>query len=116
MRYLIVFACILLPSAGVALPVDGRPCQRGGRPCQTGGGPLQVTLPNEEGLLPERYGVSSDAANSNCLGCHSAAMITTQPRFTRVQWGETIAKMRSVYGAPIDPADDKAILDWLVAD
>jgi hypothetical protein len=33
-----------------------------------------------------------------------------------VQWGETIAKMRTVYAAPIDPADDKAILDWLVAD
>ncbi|WP_156256010.1 cytochrome c [Sandarakinorhabdus oryzae] len=77
---------------------------------------LSVTLPDGEGLLPERYGVSADAANSNCLACHSAAMITAQPRLTRVQWGETIAKMRNVYGAPIDPADDKAILDWLVAD
>ena len=52
----------------------------------------------------------------NCLACHSAAMITAQPRLSRVQWGETIAKMRTVYAAPIDPADDKAILDWLVAD
>jgi hypothetical protein len=54
--------------------------------------------------------------NNNCLACHSAAMITAQPRLSRVQWGETIAKMRTVYAAPIDPADDKAILDWLVAD
>ena len=30
--------------------------------------------------------------------------------------GETIAKMRTVYAAPIAPADDAAILDWLVAD
>jgi hypothetical protein len=78
--------------------------------------PLAVALPDGEGLLPERYGVSADAANTNCLACHSAAMITAQPRLSRVQWGETIAKMRTVYGAPIDPADDKAILDWLVAD
>jgi hypothetical protein len=77
---------------------------------------LAVELPNAEGLLPERYGVSSEAVNNNCLACHSAAMITAQPRLSRVQWGETIAKMRTVYAAPIDPADDKAILDWLVAD
>lgn len=77
---------------------------------------LSVTLPDAEGLLPERYGVSAEAANANCLACHSAAMITAQPRLTRMQWGETITKMRSVYAAPIDPADDKAILDWLVAD
>ncbi|WP_164155732.1 cytochrome c [Sandarakinorhabdus rubra] len=78
--------------------------------------PLAVDLPNDEGLLPERYGVSADAANGNCLGCHSAAMITAQPRLSRVQWAETIAKMRTVYGAPIDPADDAAILAWLLAD
>ena len=78
--------------------------------------PLSVELPDAEGLLPERYGVSSEAVNNNCLACHSAAMITAQPRLSRVQWGETIAKMRTVYAAPIDPADDKAILDWLVAD
>ncbi len=77
---------------------------------------LSVDLPDAEGLLPERYGVSSEAVNNNCLACHSAAMITAQPRLSRVQWGETIAKMRTVYAAPIDPADDKAILDWLVAD
>jgi hypothetical protein len=77
---------------------------------------LAVDLPDAEGLLPERYGVSSEAVNNNCLACHSAAMITAQPRLSRVQWGETIAKMRTVYAAPIDPADDKAILDWRVAD
>lgn len=78
--------------------------------------PLSVTLPDGEDFLPPRYGASADAVNGNCLSCHSAAMITAQPRLTRVQWGETIAKMRNVYAAPIDPADDAAILDWLVAD
>lgn len=96
---------IMIALAALALVAAAPPTKR-----------LAVELPDAEGLLPERYGVSADAANNNCLACHSAAMITAQPRLTRVQWGETIAKMRTVYAAPIDPADDKAILDWLVAD
>jgi hypothetical protein len=96
---------LVLALAALALVAAAPPTKR-----------LAVELPDAEGLLPERYGVSSEAVNNNCLACHSAAMITAQPRLTRVQWGETIAKMRTVYAAPIDPADDKAILDWLVAD
>jgi hypothetical protein len=96
---------VLLALAALALVATAPPTKR-----------LSVELPDAEGFLPERYGVSSEAVNNNCLACHSAAMITAQPRLTRVQWGETIAKMRTVYAAPIDPADDKAILDWLVAD
>ena len=96
---------LVLAVAALALVAAAPPTKR-----------LSVALPDVEGLLPERYGVSADAANGNCLACHSAAMITAQPRLSRVQWGETIAKMRTVYAAPIDPADDKAILDWLLAD
>jgi cytochrome c553 len=96
---------VVLALAALALVAAAPPTKR-----------LSVDLPDGEGFLPERYGVSAEAANANCLACHSAAMITAQPRLSRVQWGETIAKMRTVYGAPIDPADDKAILDWLVAD
>ena len=96
---------LVLAVAALALVAAAPPTKR-----------LAVELPDVEGLLPERYGVSADAANGNCLACHSAAMITAQPRLSRVQWGETIAKMRTVYAAPIDPADDKAILDWLLAD
>ncbi|MFZ4383193.1 MAG: cytochrome c [Sandarakinorhabdus sp.] len=99
-------ALLLLAAAAPTRPVMVAPPSR----------PVRVALPDGEGLLPERYGVSSDAVNGNCLACHSAAMITAQPRLSRVQWGETIAKMRAVYAAPIDPADDAAILDWLVAD
>jgi nitrate reductase cytochrome c-type subunit len=95
----------LLAAAALALVAAAPPTRR-----------LSVDLPSEEGLLPERYGVSADAANNNCLACHSAAMITAQPRLSRTQWAETIAKMRTVYGAPIEPADDAAILDWLLAD
>ena len=83
-----------------------------GRPTKS----LCGECPEGEGLLPERYGVSSEGVNNTGRAGHSATMSTAQPRLSRVQWGETIAKMRTVYAAPIDPADDKAILDWLVAD
>lgn len=96
---------VLIGVAALALVAAAPPTRR-----------LAVDLPDAEGLLPERYGVSAQAANANCLACHSAAMITAQPGLSRVQWGETITKMRTVYAAPIDPADDAAILDWLVAD
>ena len=55
---------------------------------------VDVTLPEADGLLPERYGVSAEAANANCLACQSAAMITAPPRLSRVQWAETIAKIK----------------------
>jgi cytochrome c5 len=97
----------LLATAPAALPAITTPPPKAS---------VAIELPDAEGVLPERYGVSSEAVNNNCLACHSAAMITAQPRLSRMQWGETVAKMRNVYGAPIDPNDDKAILDWLVAD
>jgi hypothetical protein len=77
--------------------------------------PLAVELPDTDGLFADAGQVSADPINSNCLACHSAAMVLNQPRLTRLQWGETLAKMRTAYHAPIDPADDAAILDWLVA-
>lgn len=97
MRKLLPFVAILLTAAGPQGPV------------------LRVTVPDGDGLLADRDRVSADAVNSNCLACHSAGMITAQPRLTRLQWGETLTKMRTVYAAPIAPEDDAAILDYLAA-
>ena len=38
-----------------------------------------------------------------------------QPHLTRAEWQGEVAKMRNAYKAPVDPASDAAILDWLVA-
>ena len=59
---------VLLALAALALVAAAPPTKR-----------LSVELPDAEGLLPERYGVSSEAVNNNCLACHSATMITAQP-------------------------------------
>lgn len=79
--------------------------------------PLSVELPTDSSLYPV-LGLgdpSPDPVNANCLACHSPAMVLTQPRLTRAEWAAEVAKMRNVYKAPIDPADDDAIIAWLVA-
>ncbi|MEI6418747.1 MAG: cytochrome C nitrite reductase [Sphingomonadales bacterium] len=77
--------------------------------------PVAANLPDEEGFFADLPQASADTINGNCLACHSAAMVLNQPVLTRTQWAETLAKMRTAFHAPIDPADDAAILDWLLA-
>jgi cytochrome c5 len=58
-------------------------------------------------------GPGSDAINNNCLACHSAEMVLTQPPLTRTTWQAEVDKMRAVYKAPIAEEDVKAIVDYL---
>jgi cytochrome c553 len=63
---------------------------------------VSVQLPvSTQGFAP---GAGAELAGK-CLICHSAEMVTTQPRLTEAQWKAEINKMRNVYGAPI--ADDE---------
>jgi hypothetical protein len=79
-------------------------------------GPVSIELPVADAMFPEiAGGPSADAINNNCLACHSTEMVTNQPRLTAAEWAASVAKMRSVYKAPVDPADDAAIVAWLVA-
>lgn len=77
--------------------------------------PVSVDLPVSEAEFAPIAGISADAINANCLACHSAEMVTNQPRLTPAQWTATMAKMRGVFHAPVDPADDAAIIAWLTA-
>ena len=52
--------------------------------------------------MPAGPGV--EAVTTNCLSCHSPAMILTQPRLTRQVWEAEVEKMAKVYKAPIDQA------------
>lgn len=61
--------------------------------------PISVTLPASTSVFTG--GDGAGVANSQCLICHSAAMILTQPRMTREQWRAEIEKMRNAYGAPL---------------
>jgi mono/diheme cytochrome c family protein len=58
-------------------------------------------------------GSGAEVANNNCLACHSAGMVLTQPALSKAQWHEEVEKMRNAYKAPIDPKDVEPIVDYL---
>ena len=74
---------------------------------------VNVTLPFGDRMFPA--GPGSDAANGNCLACHSAGMVLNQPALSQAQWRAEVEKMRTAYKAPIDPKNVDAIVDYLVA-
>jgi cytochrome c5 len=57
---------------------------------------------------------AADAVNNNCLACHSAGMVLTQPHLSRADWQAEVDKMRNTYKAPIADVDVPKIVDYLV--
>lgn len=84
-------------------------------PAGTGlGTPVAYQLPPETATLAP--GPDHDLAQGVCTACHSADYITTQPRplaDPHAFWTAEVAKMRGPYGAPIDDADAKKIVEYL---
>lgn len=76
---------------------------------------VAVTLPGDYVPFEDRPNAPAEAVNGNCLACHSGEMILSQPHLTPAEWRAEVTKMRNIYKAPIDPADDKAIIAWLTA-
>jgi cytochrome c5 len=58
-------------------------------------------------------GPGADVVNNNCLTCHSAGMVLTQPRLPRAVWQAEVEKMRNTYKAPVDAEGVPAIVDYL---
>ncbi len=81
----------------------------------TGGGTtlhsVSFDIPNGERTFPG--GAAADAINNNCLACHSAGMVLTQPAVSRSVWQGEVDKMRNFYKAPVAAADVPAIVDYL---
>ena len=73
---------------------------------------VNVDLPAGDRMFPDRPG--SEAANNNCLACHSADHVLNQPSLSREAWQEVVNKMITAYKAPISPDDAKAIVDYLI--
>lgn len=68
-------------------------------------------LPPETAKLRPAPGV--EIATAQCLLCHSADYVNTQPRLTRAGWEASVKKMKEKYGAPI-PADKTTnLVDYL---
>ena len=78
--------------------------------------PVQYDLPEDTAELAPGPGL--DAAQANCVACHSADYIATQPRNLGdpgAFWTAEVNKMRHSYGAPVPEADVQAIVAYLVA-
>jgi hypothetical protein len=58
---------------------------------------------------------NAQAITANCLACHSAGMVLTQPNFSRATWAGVVDKMIHAYKAPVAEGDVGAIVDYLQA-
>jgi sulfite dehydrogenase len=73
--------------------------------------PLKIELPPETAAFKTSPG--AELAAAQCLICHSAEYVSTQPPLSRVAWKASVEKMQKKYGAPL-PADQvEAIVDYL---
>jgi len=80
------------------------------------GAPASIELPEEVATFKAGPGV--EAAQNNCLGCHSADYINTQPtgpKFGKDFWTAEMTKMIKVFGAPVADDDARKIVDYLAA-
>jgi hypothetical protein len=72
---------------------------------------VSVELPASDMTFPG--GAAAEAINANCLSCHSASMVLTQPNLAREAWAAEVDKMIHAFKAPIDQRNTTAIVDYL---
>ena len=53
--------------------------------------------------------------NKQCLVCHSADYVSTQPALPRAAWAAIVQKMREKYGAAIPSEQTNGIVEYLGA-
>jgi hypothetical protein len=78
--------------------------------------PISYTLPQETAAF--KPGPNLEVVQNNCIGCHSADYINTQPRDAKSKrdfWQAEVTKMIKVYGAPIDADAVGKIVEYLAA-
>jgi len=71
-----------------------------------------VILTHDEPDLPP--GPHRDTFVSRCTFCHSPRLVANQPPFPRGKWSDVVHKMVTAYGAPITPAQEPQIVDYLM--
>jgi sulfite dehydrogenase (cytochrome) subunit B len=72
------------------------------------------TYPLPEDATDFRPGPGVEAARQNCLSCHSADYVTTQPpKMGANFWEAIVSKMVKTYHAPISDDAAKTIVDYL---
>ena len=73
--------------------------------------PLKIELPPESVIFKKAPG--AEIAAGQCLLCHSAEYITTQPPLARAAWKASVEKMQLKYGAPMPAEQVEALVDYL---
>ena len=69
----------------------------------------------EERAVPLKDAPGRELVEGHCAACHSLDYIrTNSPFMTAKVWDAEVSKMINAFGAPIEPADAKAITDYLV--
>jgi mono/diheme cytochrome c family protein len=71
-----------------------------------------ITLPPD--TLAFKLGAGAELATGQCLVCHSAHYVTTQPVFPRAFWKASVEKMQKKYGAPIPDDQIAPLVEYLV--
>lgn len=76
---------------------------------------LEIKLPQETAAYKQSSLPGYNLALQNCMTCHSAQYVSTQPPSSpRAYWEATVKKMKSPFGAPLKDEDMPAIVDYLV--
>ena len=68
-------------------------------------------LPSETATFKPGPGV--EAAKAQCLLCHSADYVSTQPRLPRAFWKANVQKMKEKFGAPIPTDQVDTLVEYL---
>src|SRR4051812_49296413 len=71
---------------------------------------VKIELPVETAVY--KSGPGADLANAQCLTCHSADYILTQPPMPAKFWKGAIDKMIGKYGAPIPTNHVDALVEY----
>lgn len=75
---------------------------------------LSAAVHADETTITLKDGPGRDAVMNNCAACHSLDYIQMNSPFPdRKLWEAEVTKMIKVFGAPVDEADAKAIIDYL---
>jgi mono/diheme cytochrome c family protein len=73
------------------------------------------TLPPETVVYEESSLPGYQLVQRNCIGCHSAHYVQTQPpALARTYWENTVKRMKKPFGAQFPDEDIAAMVDYLV--
>lgn len=90
-------------------------CISGAASAASSSRPLEIKLPQETASYKPSTLPGYNLALQNCMICHSAQYVSTQPSTsTRAYWDATVKKMKKPFGAPLKDEDIPAIVDYLV--